>query len=160
MTSLLEHLGKDTLPKPVLDAFVDWCIWQQARPALLQVLEKTKLVGPADDVRAASDLPALATSSERARNEAHEARKTTGPLGMSAAEAAAFEVTNLVTAASEEEWDPESVSFFAARVCGWAGWAQTDFKDPEQKSKAEITARNEQDAQLQTLWKKHGLSQE
>ena len=112
MASILEHLGKDTLPKSVLDAFVHWCVWEQGHPALVLVLEKTQLIGPAAEVRAAKDLPSLATTSERARDHAHEARKTTGPLGMSAAEAAAFEMMNLTRVAGEEDWDPESVAFF------------------------------------------------
>ena len=67
MASILEHLGKDTLPKAVLDAFVHWCVWEQGHPALVLVLEKTQLTGPAEEVRAAKDLPALAATRPRRR---------------------------------------------------------------------------------------------
>ena len=158
MGSLLEHLGKDTLPQALLDAFVRWCVWEQARPALALVLEKAQLATLAEEVREAEDLVTLSGVSERAGQSAHEARKATGPLGMSAAEAAAFEMANLVRAADADDGDPESVAFFAARVCGWAGWAETDFTDPAQKMLAEQEARDLQENQLHTLWQQSGES--
>ncbi len=151
MSSLLDHLGKDTLPQPLLEAFVHWCIWEQACPALALVLEKVHLDELAADVGAAQDIATLLAVSERAGNSAHEARTTTGPLGMSAAEAAAFEVANLARAA-DSDWDPESVAFFSARVCGWAGWAESEFTQPAKKTNAESAARQAQEQQLKTLW--------
>ncbi len=153
MGDLLEHLGKDTLPKSLLGTFVQWCVWEQARPALVMVLEKTQLVDCARDVSTANNLEMLTTASERAAKHAQEARKTTGPLGLSAAEAAAFETVKLLHSASGDDWDPESVAFFAARVCGWAGWAETGFSNPAQKASAETAARSTQEKQLSELWR-------
>lgn len=158
MVNLLEHLGKDTLPKPMLEAFVHWCVWEQARPALVEVLGKAGLDNLVADLKATSTIDSLEEVSRRAGNFAHEARKATGPLGMSAAEAAAFEMLNLAQAAADADWDPESVAFFSARVCGWAGWAQTDFRDPTKKISAEQSAREEQETRLQSLWQKHGTA--
>lgn len=153
MNSLMEYLGKDTLPHKIESAFVDWCVWQQARPALMLVLKKANLEHIAEKVGAIRDLGTLASLSTRASKEAKESTKKTGVLALSAAEAVAYEVANLTNAASETHWDPESVAFFAARLVGWAGWAETDFSEPSRKTLAETSARQDQEDQLQILWR-------
>lgn len=154
MTELLDHLGRDTLPEPLVAEFVRWCVWDQARSALLLILEKATLTEIADEIRRAPDLTALVQLGQRANQQAKEVRGKTGPLGYSAAEAAAFEFTNMTNAASDDNWDAEGVAFFASRVCGWAGWAATDFMDPMQKTTAEEHARREQASYLETLWRR------
>jgi len=153
MANLLEHLDKDTLPAPMVKAFVEWCIWDQARMALVLVLGKTGLQQVADEFERARDLPALEELSARANDAIKAARGRTGPLGISAAEAAVFEFANLLKATGEPDWDPGGAAFFSARVCGWAGWAATDFSQPLQKTEAEHTARRDQEARLQELWR-------
>lgn len=155
MSDLLEHLGKDTLPKPLVDEFVRWCVYEQARPALLDVLEKADIKDIAASIRQAHSLVDLARLGEQASAHAKSLRGRTGPLGLSAAEAAAFEFTNLTRAASEDFFDAEGVAFFSSRVCGWAGWASTDFSDPGRKAKAEGTARQQQNSELERLWKRY-----
>ncbi len=153
MANLLERLDQDTLPRPMVAAFIEWCIWDQARTALVLVLGKTGLETVADDFDQARDIPALEDLSARAIAAIKAARGRTGPLGISAAEAAVFEFANLLKAASEPDWDPMGAAFFSARVCGWAGWAATDFSQPLQKTEAEQTARRDQEARLQELWR-------
>jgi hypothetical protein len=89
-TELLNHLGKDTLPETLLREFVDWCVWEQARPALEVILTKTGMKAHAANIARASDLVEFASACENAGKHANEARKNTGPLGLSTAEATAF----------------------------------------------------------------------
>lgn len=156
MSSLLDHLGRDTLPRPLLEAFIHWCVWEQARPAIVEVLQETAMTDLAEQIAAASDLSTLEMLGEHAGNLAHEARRSTGPLGLSTAEAAAFLTSKLARAAQEEHWDPEDVSFFSIQVCGWAGFAQTGFTNPTVKIKAEEAARARQETQLRAMWKQFG----
>lgn len=153
MNSLLEHLDKDTFPRAMVMAFIEWCIWDQARSALVLVLSKTGLDKEAADFQQAQDIPSLEVLGVQAIDAIKAARGRTGPLGISAAEAATFEYTNLLKAASDKDWDPGGAAFFSARVCGWAGWAATDFSQPLQKSEAEQNARRAQEAHLQELWR-------
>lgn len=153
MDGLLEHLEKDTFPKPMVMAFVEWCIWDQARSALVLVLTRTGLEKVAETFQEARDIPTLEALSVQAIDAIKAARGRTGPLGISAAEAAAFEFANLLKAAREPDWDPGGAAFFSARVCGWAGWAATDFSQPLQKTEAEQTARRSQESHLQELWR-------
>jgi len=154
MSSILDHLSKDTLPETLIKEFVRWCVWEQARPAFSLVLNKGTVTDIADAVESAENLAELVEIGEKANEYAKSMRGRTGPLGLSAIEATAFEFTNMIRAAGEN-WDPEGVAFFASRVCGWAGWASTDFADPMQKAVAEKQARAHQEAQLQKLWSKN-----
>lgn len=155
MSELFDNLSRDTLPPALVEAFVNWCVFEQARPAMVQVLEKTGLHDHAERLRAATTYAALVATSETAGHDAHEARKSTGPLGLSTAEAAAFLVSRVARAATELEWDPEGVAFFAAQVCGWAGFAASGFSDFNRKNDAEQVARTEQEAKLSDLWQQH-----
>jgi hypothetical protein len=153
MTTLLEHLGRDTLPPAVIDAFVQWCVWQQARPALLTVLNKTSLIEGAQQVEVASTYAELQRVTALIGADVHAMRTRTGPLGLSAAEAASFLVSKMAAAATETDWDPEGVAFFAAQMQGWAAFAETNFSDPIKKSASEQQARQQQEAMLTELYR-------
>lgn len=159
MSDLLEHLSRDTLPPELLETFVNWCVWEQAQPALLTILQKTGLHDQAQDLQAATTFATLANVSEKAGNDVHEARKSTGPLGLSTAEAASFLVSRMAKAATEAEWDPEGVAFFAAQVCGWAGFAEVGFNDFNRKALAEQIARQTQEDQLSGLWRQFAIEE-
>jgi hypothetical protein len=156
MTGWLEQLGKETLPRELVETFMQWCIWEQARPALMVVLEKTMQQPLAEALAAANDRSSLLIAAENTTREIKQARVKTGPLGLSAAEAAAFEFNSLLRATDEDDWDPEDAAFFAARVCGWAGWAASDFSVPARKTQAEAEARQAQEIRLQTLFRQFG----
>ncbi|MCS6835914.1 MAG: hypothetical protein NZ750_07840 [Anaerolineae bacterium] len=150
---LLDHLNRDTVPSHVLEAFVSWCIWEQARPALMSILDKTGLQAAADALRQAHDLAHLQSVCQSASQQAHEARRRTGPLGLSTAEAAANLMARLARSASEADFDAEGVAFFAAQIVGWAGFAESGFSDSRRKMQAEDEARQAQEARLRALWR-------
>lgn len=156
MSSLLDHLGKDTLPPEMIDEFIHWCVFEQARPALINILEQTGLHDRAGEVQLATTYVTLASTARGAGEAAHIARQSTGPLGLSAAEAAAFLTDRLAKAATEAEWDPEGVAFFSSQVVGWSGLAQTNFLNPASKAEAEKAARQAQEEKLIALWKIYG----
>lgn len=158
MTDFLEHLSKDTLPPVMVDHFVRWCVWEQARPALVNILEHTGVTDLAENIRSAQNYSDLEKYSEQAGNYAHEIAKRTGPLGISTAEASAFLVQKLAHAAQEADWDPEGVSFFTIQVCGWSGFADTTFTDMRRKMSAGEEARIAQEAKLQDLWQRFGAT--
>lgn len=154
MVTLIDHLGKDTLPDQIERAFVDWCIWKLATPALLRVLDKAELGALADDLRRAGDLKSLKQAAAALPEKVKRGRDTTRLRGLLATEATVFEYNNMLRAAgdsSEREFDAEAVAFFAVRVCGWAGWALTDFSQPGEKEAAESAAREAQAQQLAAL---------
>lgn len=153
MTTLLEHLGRDTLPPAVVDAFLRWCVWQQARPALLTVLNKTGLVEAAQQVEAATTYAELQQITATIGADVHAMRTRTGPLGLSAAEAASFLVSRMAAAATEADWDPEGVAFFAAQMQGWAAFAESNFSDAVRKPAGEQQARQQQEAMLSELYR-------
>lgn len=155
---MLDHLDKDVLPREVIQAFVTWCVWEQSRPALAQVLEQTPLAGLTEQLRSAQDLPALAALAAEVRF-APEETSSDNPLAISAAEGAAFEFANLVQAAQEAEIDAESVAFFASRVCGWAGWASRNFTSQADKTAAEQSARQAQEDRLEAIYQQFTASQ-
>lgn len=148
MSDLLEHLDRETLPASVVEDFVQWCIWEQAKPALLLILERNEMDEAAAAFRSVEDYPVLAAVTARYADQLHG---KTGKLGLSAARAAVFEFSNLMNAASTEHWEPEAVAFFAGRVYGWAGWAATNFTDPGHKVVAEAQAAEQQEAKLARL---------
>lgn len=153
MTTLLEHLGRDTLPPAVIDAFVQWCVWEQARPSLLMVLKKTGLAEATQRVEAASTYAELQKVTAHIGEDVHAMRTRTGPLGLSAAEAASFLVSRMAASATESDWDPEGVAFFAAQMQGWAAFAETGFSEPLRKAGAEQVARQQQEAMLAELYR-------
>lgn len=165
MSDLLDHLGRDTLPDPLLYDFIRWCVDSQARPALAAVLKQAGFMQQAADVYAARNLQALAALCIRAGRDIKQARSnplqaglTASPLALSAAEAAVFEFTNLIRAAAEKDFDAESLAFFSARLCGWAGWAKTGFSDPTRKATAEAEARRHQEDHLRDLWQAYAIA--
>ncbi len=159
MNNLLEHLGKDTLPAQMIKDFIQWCVWQQARPALVMVLNKSGITDVAQAIEKTDDLPELTTLNATANKTAKERRGNTGPLALSAAEAATFEFTNMMNAINETDTDPEAVSFFSMRVCGWAAWAEKDFANASIKTEAEASAKEAQEACLDQLWLKYATQE-
>ena len=155
MSDLLGQLGRDTLPQEVVQEFIHWCVWQQARQALVLVLEEASLTEIAESIQSAEDLPAVTRLSEQAKTHIDTLDREDNPRGLSAAEGAVFEFINMAKSAEEASFDVEGVSFFASRVCGWAGWAVTGFKETAEKSAAEIAALAAQEAHLEGLLKAH-----
>lgn len=153
MTDLLDDLGKDVYPPAIVDHFVRWCVWDQARPALVSVLTLTGVTDLADKISHATSYAELERLSEQAGHHAHEIGMRTGPLGISTAEATAFLVQKLAHAAQESEWDPEAVSFYTIQVMGWQGFAKTTFTEMRKKVEATEAARITQEEKLAELWK-------
>lgn len=153
MSDLLAHLNRETLPAPVVEAFVQWCIWEQARPALVKVLEVGHMTELVNALNAAGTPQKLAEYGELANEFAKRMQGNADPKMLSAAEAAAFEFNNMNRAAQPDHYDPEAVAFFAARVCGWAEWAKNNFADAEKKNHAEESARADQETTLENLWR-------
>jgi len=158
MTEFLDNLGKDTFPPAMIDDFVRWCVWEQARPALVEILAVTGCGDLADEIENISSYSKLEKLSGEAGNYAHEMAQRTGPLGISSAEAAAFLAQKLARAAQESDWDPEGVSFFTIQVLGWHGFAGTMFTDMKKKIEATNTARDQQEQKLATLWEQYGAA--
>ncbi|MFW5748783.1 MAG: hypothetical protein ACOCYT_04135 [Chloroflexota bacterium] len=158
MGEMLSRLGNDTLPQVVVEMFTHWCIWGQARPALVTVLHRANLNNLAETVMNSHEARAIIQIGSEANTEIKALRVQADPLGMSAAEAATFEFTRMAGAVGNNTIDAETVAFFAARVCGWAGWAATDFTDPNAKRTSEARARDEQEQQLQQLVNEHTAS--
>ena len=152
MSGLLDQLDSTALPDALVRAFVKWCVWEQARPALAVVLLKNDLSSIADQLNALCDWESLLAWSAETIETINRIQHRPGYLGLSAAKGATFEYQSLVKAAGQDDWDPEGAAFFSARVCGWAGWAVGDFRQPTQKIEAERLAREEQEARLRALW--------
>lgn len=152
MNNLIDHLSQDSLPVELVESFVNWCVWQQSQPAFLMVLRRNKLEQDAQQIQQASSYFELTDMSNRIGLRLKAARTSTGPLGLSTAEAAAFLMSKLARAATEADWDPEGLAFFAVQLCGWAGYAETDFTRPQQKTIAEAGARLAQEQHLRQLW--------
>lgn len=154
MTELLDHLGRGTLPEEVIKEFVHWCVMEQGRPGFIKVLNTIGFDDLAEHAGKTDDYPALLELSVNAHQDVKEfgAKNKTGPLGLSAVEAATYEFGNLMRATQEDPVDVEAVAFFGARVAGWAGWAETHFTEPQRKASAEADARQVQEQMLQTLF--------
>ena len=153
MTDLLDNLSKDVFPPAVVDHFVRWCIWEQARPALVRVLSLTGVTDLADEIQATTSYTELERLSEHAGRHAQAIGRRTGPLGISTAEATAFLVQKLAHVAQESDWDPEAVSFYTIQVMGWQGFAETMFTEIKKKIEATEAARVTQEEKLAELWK-------
>lgn len=151
MSSLLDYLENETLPKPVEQAFVEWCVWEQARQALAIILESMELHSLIEALGTAQNLDGLFSWSENATRIVNRMQTQAGALNITSAKAALFEFQSLTKAARQGEWDPGGAAFFSARVCGWAGWAATGFSQPAQKNIAEQAARKEQENRLTFL---------
>jgi hypothetical protein len=139
----------------LLREFVDWCIWEQARPALEIILTRTGMQAHASNITRASDLFEFASACENAGKHAHEARKNTGPLGLSTAEATSFLAQKMANAAMTDPLDVEAIAFYMVQLVGWQGFAESGFLDPTKKLEAERDVRAVQENKLQELWKIH-----
>jgi|GEM_PF-1419233 len=155
MSDLLDNLGKDTYPSAMVDTFVRWCVWEQARPAIVDVLKLTGVDELANEIAVTTSYSDLENLSEQAGRHAQEIGKRTGPLGISSAEAAAFLMQKLAHAAQEAEFDPEAVSFFTIQVVSWAGFAETLFTDMKKKVTAANAAKKAQEQKLIELWQEY-----
>ena len=147
-------------PPAMIDDFVRWCVWEQARPALVSVLSLTGVTELAEKISQASSYTELEQLSEQAGNFAHEIGQRTGPLGISTAEATAFLVQKLSHAAQEADWDPEAVSFFTIQVKSWQGFAESMFTDMKKKIAAATEAKDAQEQHLSALWERYGTTSE
>lgn len=156
MSDLLSHLGKDTLPDALIRDFVNWCVWELARPSLVTILQLTDLKEDAALIDSIDDYEVLSATCEAVGRHANAARQSTGPFGLSTAEAAAFLAQRLAKSAAEENVDEEEVAFFTIQVCGWRGFAESKFADYKRKAEAENEARQEQEEKLMALWKAYG----
>lgn len=158
MSTLLEHLNKETLPDAMVVDFVNWCVWQQACPALVRVLQAAGLYEIAEQIASTTDLDALgniAVATDARQDLLANDRK---PLRISALEATFHLVQRLVEAAHDRGWDPEGVAFFSEQICGWSGFALSAFSDTKQKEIAEAQAHQEQITYLSQLWQQYGAS--
>ena len=153
MSSLLNQLSQDTLPTQMVESFVSWCVMDQARPALALILEKAAETTLAEKIKQATTLKQLIDLSGEAHKISKSGSSKEQIMANSAVEAAAFEFDNMMRATAEHDIDAESVSFFSARVCGWAGWASQNFGDVTAKKNAEQAAIRSQEKRLETLWK-------
>jgi len=160
MSEYLDNLGKDTFPPAMVEAFVRWCVWEQARPAIVDVLKLTGVDNLAQEIADTSSYTELEKLSEQAGKYAQEIGKRTGPLGISSAEAAAFLMQKLAHAAQEAGWDPEAVSFFTVQVVSWQGFAETLFTDMKKKTEAAEAAKQTQEKKLAELWQEYGSETE
>ena len=158
MSEYLDNLGKDVFPAAMIDEFIKWCVWEEARPALVEILIVTSLGALADQIEQANTYAELERISEEAGNHAKQIGKSTGPLGISTAEAAAFLSQKLAHAAQEAEFDPEAVAFFATQIISWHAFAGTMFTDMKKKIAAINESREKQEAKLAELWEKFGVS--
>lgn len=160
MSELIDNLGKDTYPPVMVEAFVRWCVWEQAHPAIVDILKLTGVDNLAEEIATTQSYKVLENLSEQAGNYAKEIAKRTGPLGISSAEAAAFLMQKLAHAAQEAEFDPEAVSFFTIQVLSWAGFAETLFTDMKKKLIAAEAAKKAQEDKLIELWQQYGNESE
>lgn len=158
MYNLLDYLGKDTLPQPLVAAFTNWCIWEQARPALIIVLSQAGLSEVSRQLELARTPHMLEKASKNALEAAHQARQKHGPHAFYAGEAASFLMNRLLVSARESDLDAEAVVFFTAQICGWAGFAMTDFKNPAEKTKSEKKGRATLNRKLRALWREYGTA--
>lgn len=160
MSEFLDNLSQEMYPPVMVDHFVRWCVWEQARPALVDVLSATGVTDLAEKISQTSSYTELEKLSEQAGNYAQEIGRRTGPLGISTSEATAFLVQKLARSAQESEWDPEAVSFFTIQVIGWQGFAKTMFTDMREKIAATNSAKEQQEQKLAQLWQQYGAGSE
>mgnify|MGYP005838545001 CR=1 FL=1 len=149
--TLLDLLGTEKLPQEAEQKFVEFCIWQQARPALVEVLRVAGLAEAAQEAERAATVEALAAWAGHAAKLAQQANLPIMALG--AVQGVAAEINQLALSANPPVPDAGAVSFHAARLVGWAGWARNNFRTSTFKASAENIAYGEQ---LHTLMKMIG----
>jgi hypothetical protein len=152
--NLLDMLGTEHLPREAETRFIEFCIWQQARPALVQILEAVEMPVYAAEMSGAADLAGLQKCASDAAMTALTTRNIP-VMALAAVQGTASEVEALVKAADPAEADAAAVSFHAARLVGWASWAINKFSTGMFKSSAEQVAYGEQ---LQELMKMLGAA--
>jgi hypothetical protein len=147
--TLLDLLGTGKLPPQMERKFIQFCVWQQARPAFIQVLQAAGLSNYAKEADAMADLPSMVECARLAAETAHRSRLPV--LAMGAVQGMSAEIAQLAAAADPAEFDAEAVSFHAARLVGWATWASNKFGTGVFKASAEAAAYGEQLQALMSL---------
>ncbi len=155
--SMLDHLDNKVLPRRLRERFMAWCVMEQARPALADLLAGTNLAGAGAALHDADDLLTLKQLAAAIKVRADELAGH-GKMG-TAAVAALFEFSNLVQAAAESDPDASAGAFFSARVCGWQALVHEDRHHPARKRDAEFRARLDQEHVLRRLVEVYARSQ-
>ena len=150
--TLLDLLGTTQLTREIERQFVEFCVWEQAAMACVRIMKQT---GLGADARATAaihrDATRLASQARHAAGQVLQAGLAAMPLA--AVQGMAAEVEQLAAAAQPDDGAPDAsaVSFHAARLMGWASWAEHDFSTGLYKSSAEEIAYAEQLQQLMLL---------
>ncbi len=140
--TLLDLLGTEQIPPETERKFVDFCIWNQAYPAFQQVLQATGMDQKVASEACVGDLQALQSC---ARNAATIAREANLPvLALGAIQGVSAEIDQMAAAARGDAVDANAVSFYAARLVGWASWSNNRFGTGMIKVTAEEVAYGEQ----------------
>lgn len=147
--TLLDLLGTEQLPLQAEQRFIDFCIWEQGRPALARVLEAAGLSEHAAQVTAVDNLEALTACVAEAAAAA--AGASLPMMALAAVQGVAAEIEQMAAVADAKDGDSGAVSFHAARIAGWAGWAANNFGQGMFKSSAEEIAYGEQLQELMRL---------
>lgn len=150
--TLLDLLGTAQLTREIEQQFVEFCVWEQAAPACVRILKHTGMLAEAHTIAAIhQDAAHLALQARHAASKVLQAGLEAMPLA--AIQGMASEVDQLVAAAQPCDGTPDAsaVSFHAARLMGWASWAEHDFSTGIFKASAENIAFAEQLQQLMHL---------
>jgi hypothetical protein len=148
--NLLDMLGTEKLPKEAERRFVEYCIWQQSRPALVQIMKSVKLNTYAAELTRVNTLEALSECMNNAGMSALTTRDIP-VMALAAVQGAVAEAEAMVKSASAQDADAAAISFHAARIVGWASWAINNFSTGMFKSSAEQVAYGEQLQQLMKM---------
>jgi hypothetical protein len=140
--TLLDLLGTEHLSAETERKFVEFCVWNQAYPALQQVLQATGLDSQVPEGASASTLDALVDCARKAANLAKQADLPVLHLG--AVQGIYSEIDQMAAAAGADVVDADAVSFHAARLVGWATWSSNQFQPGVFKVTAEEVAYGEQ----------------
>ncbi len=141
--TLLDLLGTEHLPDEIERRFMDFCVWQQAHPAIVQILESCQLPESARTAAEAASLDALGACVQRAAASVKD-RRDIPVMALGTIQGVASEVEQIALHAGPVEADAGAVSFHAARLVGWASWARNKFGTGMFKTSAEEVAYGEQ----------------
>ena len=147
--TLLDLLGTEKLPAQAERQFIEFCLWQQARPAIVQILRETGLDAYAEEAAGVKTPAALAACVHRAAKVAQSAKLPI--MAFATVQGAATDTEQLAAAAHPDTDDPEAASFHAARLAGWATWAANQFQNGTLKTTAENVAYGAQLKMLMNL---------
>lgn len=134
--------------------YIDFCVWQQARPAIVKVLESCDQPAYALQAEEAGQVAILAESTQQAAT-AILLRRGIPVMQLAAVQGIAGEMKQIATAVEADLPDLEAMSFHAARLVGWAAWADYNFGTGSAKAHAEEAAYAKQ---LQTVHQLLGVA--